>query len=97
VLSSSTRDVTCSHLQAVWFPDRCCPGRGEILYSCRVVYHDFVLTTKNYIRIVLNIKGEWLVDIAPHYFDMSTFPEGAAKRALSRLYSKVERDRSGKF
>ena len=36
-----------------------------------VMYNEFVLTTKNYIRICTDIKGEWLVDIAPHYFELS--------------------------
>ena len=61
---------------------------------CRVVYHEFVLTTKNYIRIVTDVKGEWLVDIAPQYFDMQNFPDGSAKRALERLYSKRDRDKN---
>lgn len=66
-------------------------------HVCRVLYHDFVLTTKNYIRIVMTIRGEWLVDAAEHYYDMATFPEGSAKRALEKVYNKVARDRSGKF
>lgn len=41
-----------------------------------------MLTSKNYIRTVTDIKGEWLVDLAPHYFDMSNFPAGEARRAL---------------
>lgn len=65
--------------------------------QCRALYHEFVLTTKNYIRIVTDVKGEWLVDLAPHYFDMANFPDGSAKRALERLFSKRQRDRSEKF
>ncbi len=41
-----------------------------------------MLTSKNYIRTVTDIKGEWLVDLAPHYYDMSNFPAGEARRAL---------------
>lgn len=73
----------------------CCDGR--VVLRCRVVYHDFVLTTKNYIRMVLAIRGEWLVDIAPHYYDMSTFPDGSAKRALEKLHNKVARDKGPRF
>ena len=50
-----------------------------------VLYQDFVLTSKNYIRTVTEVKGEWLVDIAPHYFDLSNFPMGGARRSLERL------------
>lgn len=56
-----------------------------------------MLTSKNYIRTVTDIKGEWLVDIAPTYYDLSNFPSGETRRALERLYAKRERDRSGKF
>lgn len=59
---------------------------------CRALYQEFVLTSKNYIRTVSDIKGEWLVDLAPHYFDMSNFPAGEARRALERLFAKREKD-----
>ena len=65
--------------------------------SCRVVYQEFVLTSRNYIRTVTDIKGEWLIDIAPHYYDVQNFPNGDARRALERIYAKRERDRSDKF
>jgi len=52
-----------------------------------------VLTTKNYIRIVSDIRGEWLLDVAEHYFDLSNFPTGSTRRALERMAQKrsVER------
>ena len=63
----------------------------------RVLYQEFVLTSKNYIRTVMDIKGEWLLDVAPHYYDLSNFPPGDTKRALERLASKQDRDRSDRF
>ncbi len=51
-----------------------------------VIYNEFVLTSKQYIRTVTNVRGEWLVDIAPQYYQLSNFPECTAKRALQRLY-----------
>eukprot|EP00878_Enallax_costatus_P031509 GHUV01034459.1.p2 GENE.GHUV01034459.1~~GHUV01034459.1.p2 ORF type:complete len:107 (+),score=18.79 GHUV01034459.1:61-381(+) len=68
-----------------------------MLVLCRTLYHEFVLTSRNYIRTVTDIKGEWLIDIAPHYFDLSNFPAGEARRALERMYAKKERDRSNRF
>lgn len=44
----------------------------------------------------MDIKGEWLVDIAPHYYDLSNFPAGDCKRALDRLFAKKEKDKSEK-
>ncbi len=51
-----------------------------------VIYNEFVLTSKQYIRTVTNVRGEWLVDIAPQYYNLSNFPECTAKRALQRMY-----------
>ncbi len=42
----------------------------------RVLYHEFVLTSKNYIRTCTEIKAEWLLDIAPHYYELANFPPG---------------------
>jgi len=53
--------------------------------ASRVLYQEFVLTTKNYIRTCIDIKGEWLLDIAEHYYDLANFPPGEAKRALERI------------
>jgi len=54
-----------------------------------VTYNEFVLTTKNFIRTVTDIKGEWLVEMAPHYYELSNFPDCEARRVLERLYRKI--------
>ncbi|MCJ1473297.1 DEAH-box ATP-dependent RNA helicase prp43 [Lambiella insularis] len=56
-----------------------------------VVYNEFVLTTKNYIRTVTAVKPEWLLDIAPTYYDLSTFKKGEVKTALVRATEKIRR------
>lgn len=56
-----------------------------------LVYNEFVLTTKNYIRTVTTIKPEWLLDIAPIYYDISTFKKGEVKTALMRAAERVRR------
>lgn len=56
-----------------------------------VLYHEFVLTTKHYIRTVTDVKGEWLIDVAPDYYEMSNFPKCEAKLQLERLYEKKRR------
>jgi pre-mRNA-splicing factor ATP-dependent RNA helicase DHX15/PRP43 len=56
-----------------------------------VLYHEFVLTTKNYIRTVTTIRPEWLMEIAPHYYDLENFPDCSAKQALSRLQERMQR------
>ncbi|KAI9790907.1 MAG: DEAH-box ATP-dependent RNA helicase prp43 [Peltula sp. TS41687] len=56
-----------------------------------VVYNEFVLTKNNYIRTVTAVKPEWLLDIAPNYYDISAFKSGEVKTALQRTREKVER------
>jgi pre-mRNA-splicing factor ATP-dependent RNA helicase DHX15/PRP43 len=56
-----------------------------------VVYNEFVLTTKNYIRTVSSIRGEWLLEISRHYYDLENFPECSAKRVLQRIEDRTKR------
>ncbi|KAG5452444.1 Pre-mRNA-splicing factor ATP-dependent RNA helicase dhx15, variant 2 [Clonorchis sinensis] len=58
-----------------------------------VLYNEFVLTTKNYIRTVTEVKPDWLVRIAPQYYDMSNFPECEAKRLLERIVQRIQNKR----
>lgn len=62
------------------------------LSSCRVLYNEFVLTSRNYIRTVTDIKGEWLIDVSPHYYDLANFPPGQARSSLERMYNKKQRE-----
>ncbi|KAI4340256.1 hypothetical protein MLD38_025114 [Melastoma candidum] len=58
-----------------------------------VIYNEYVLTSRNFIRTVTDVRGDWLVDIAPHYYDLGNFPQCEAKRVLEKLYKKRERER----
>ncbi|KAL7226907.1 hypothetical protein ACSBR1_021889 [Camellia fascicularis] len=58
-----------------------------------VIYNEFVLTSRNFIRTVTGVRGEWLVDIAPHYFDLANFPPCEARHVLEKLYKKREKER----
>lgn len=33
-----------------------------------IVYHELIFTTKEFVRNVIEIKGEWLLEIAPHLY-----------------------------
>ncbi|RFU34540.1 hypothetical protein B7463_g1779, partial [Scytalidium lignicola] len=61
-----------------------------------VVYNEFVLTTKNYIRTVTSVKPEWLLDIAPNYYDIDSFAKGDIKTALQRTIDKMRRKQAYK-
>ncbi|RKF63122.1 putative pre-mRNA-splicing factor ATP-dependent RNA helicase prp43 [Erysiphe neolycopersici] len=59
-----------------------------------VVYNEFVLTTKNYVRTVTAVKPEWLLDIAPNYYDLSSFPKGEIRTALLKVQDKIRRKKA---
>jgi len=56
-----------------------------------VLYNEFVLTTKNYIRTCTDVKAEWLVKTAPQYYDMVNFPNCEAKKVLERVIDRMKR------
>jgi pre-mRNA-splicing factor ATP-dependent RNA helicase DHX15/PRP43 len=58
-----------------------------------VLYEEFALTTKNFIRTVTVTHVDWLVELAPHYFDLENFPEGEAKRDLEQAYIRLAKAR----
>ncbi|CAH9057308.1 unnamed protein product [Cuscuta epithymum] len=45
-----------------------------------VVYHELVHTTKEYMRQVTELKPEWLVEIAPHYYQLKEVEDHASKK-----------------
>ncbi|OXU27468.1 hypothetical protein TSAR_011206 [Trichomalopsis sarcophagae] len=55
-----------------------------------VIYNEFVLTTKNYIRTVTDIKPDWLLRIAPQYYDLQNFPQCEAKRQLEVIQARLD-------
>ena len=55
-----------------------------------VLYHEFVLTSRNYIRTVTEVKVDWLLELAPRYFDLSTFPKCSAYQELSNAQKRME-------
>jgi pre-mRNA-splicing factor ATP-dependent RNA helicase DHX15/PRP43 len=59
-----------------------------------VIFEEFALTTKNYIRTVTVTNVDWLVELAPHYFDLENFPKCEAKGELEKAYSRIARSRS---
>ncbi|KDP35779.1 hypothetical protein JCGZ_10415 [Jatropha curcas] len=45
-----------------------------------VTYHELVLTTKEYMRQVTELKPEWLVEIAPHYYQLKDVEDSGSKK-----------------
>jgi pre-mRNA-splicing factor ATP-dependent RNA helicase DHX16 len=52
-----------------------------------ILYNELVLTSKEYARNVMEIKPEWLVEAAPHYYDRSLFEKKSMPKGkgLSRI------------
>jgi len=53
-----------------------------------VVYHELVLTSKEFMRTISEIKPDWLVELAPHMYsrkdiadDGKKLPKGKGKAA----------------
>ena len=57
------------------------------------MYHEFVLTSKHFIRTVTDIKAEWLFEIAPHFFKPDNIKDIDTKRELM----KIEKDMVERF
>ncbi|QRV95545.1 Helicase associated domain (HA2) [Ceratobasidium sp. AG-Ba] len=53
-----------------------------------VLFNEFVLTSRPYIRTVSDIRPEWLLEYAGMYYDLASFPDSEAKRALQRVVKK---------
>ncbi|KAL4243724.1 RNA helicase [Abortiporus biennis] len=54
-----------------------------------VLFNEFVLTSRAYIRTVTMVKPEWLLEFAPQYYDISSFAKGETKRALEQVQKKM--------
>ncbi len=54
------------------------------------LYHEFVLTSRNYIRTVTAVEPEWLLEIAPQYYDLTDAQFGAceARAQLERIANR---------
>ncbi|KXN91852.1 putative pre-mRNA-splicing factor ATP-dependent RNA helicase prp43 [Leucoagaricus sp. SymC.cos] len=76
--------VTIKDNQVVKFDPSC----GMKTQPEWVLFNEFILTEGYYIRIVTEVRGEWLLELAPEYFDLKTLPNGSARNALSRAQFK---------
>ncbi|ERM99915.1 pre-mRNA-splicing factor ATP-dependent RNA helicase DEAH1 [Amborella trichopoda] len=45
-----------------------------------VVYYELVMTTKEYMRQVIELKPEWLVEIAPHYYQLKDVEDSGSRK-----------------
>lgn len=60
-----------------------------------VLYNEYVLTQRRFIRTCSEVNGSWLVQQAPHYYELSNFPDDNAKKELMRIRARLENDGGG--
>jgi pre-mRNA-splicing factor ATP-dependent RNA helicase DHX15/PRP43 len=58
-----------------------------------VMYNEFVLTSQHYIRTVTAIEPEWLLELAPEYYDLARMPNGEIKRELTNIQQRILKER----
>ena len=66
-------------------------------YIYRVVYHELVLTTKEYMREVTAIDPRWMVEFAPQFFkfsDPTKLSKAKKQQKIEPLYNKYEEPNS---
>lgn len=70
------------------------PSASDLsLLFVRVVYHELVLTTKEYMREVTTIDPRWLVEFAPAFFkvsDPTRLSKQKKQQRLEPLYNRYE-------
>ncbi|KAL1200251.1 putative pre-mRNA-splicing factor ATP-dependent RNA helicase DEAH2 [Cardamine amara subsp. amara] len=86
-LDRTGRYLTAKDDQVVHLHPSCCMDHKPEW----VIYNEYALTSRNFIRTVTYIRGEWLLDVAPHYYHLPNFPNSETKRILEKLYNKRER------
>lgn len=58
-----------------------------------VLFQEFVLTSRNYIRTLTTVRPEWLVELAAHYYELENWPEGDTKLELERIYRRLKQEK----
>ena len=67
-----------------WQPDQGLPA--SLSPSCMqtpprwILYHELVLTSKEYARTVTEIKQQWLTEIAPHMYNQNDIQDETGKK-----------------
>jgi pre-mRNA-splicing factor ATP-dependent RNA helicase DHX15/PRP43 len=60
-----------------------------------ILFQDFVLTSRNFVRSCTAVRLDWLLELAPHYFDLESWPEGDTKVELERSYRRLMQEMEG--
>ena len=50
-----------------------------------VLYFELAFTSKEYMRTVMPIKGEWLIELAPHYYKPADIEDSSSKKMPKQI------------
>ena len=68
------------------------PGSGLAKAApCWVVYHELVLTTKEYMREVMAIEPKWLTELAPRFFRKADPNQLSKRKRMERIEPLYDR------
>lgn len=70
---------TVKHSHTVYIHPSSCLAREEVMPRW-VMYHELAFTTKEYMRQVAPIKPDWLIEIAPHYYEGKELEDAQSKK-----------------
>ena len=56
------------------------------------VFHELVLTSKEYLRQVTEIQGKWLLEVAPHYYKPEEVEDSTNKKMPKTVGRSVKTD-----
>ena len=74
-----------AHLEEL-HPNGKSPPHDPLLASASIRKTRAHTTRRHLPAQVTDVKGEWLIELAPHYYDLKNFPACEAKRTLERIY-----------
>jgi len=85
-LARSGDYTTVKQRHTVYIHPSSCMAKDEIPADW-LVYFELAFTTKEYMRQVAPIKGEWLTELAPHYYN-----EGDVEEAVKKKQPKMRKN-----
>ena len=50
-----------------------------------IIYHELVLTSKEFMRNMIEIDAKWLIEIAPHYYKKTDVFEDEKKKKTLKV------------
>jgi pre-mRNA-splicing factor ATP-dependent RNA helicase DHX16 len=90
-LSSTGEYKTVKHAHTVYIHPSSVMARDEEPPRW-LLYHELAFTTKEYMRQVTDIKGQWLLEIAPHYYQAKEVEDSSTKKLPKKAGASALRD-----